>query len=408
MASLRLATLSCLLASTLAQTPRELVLKGERHCSTHFLAYTLQRNIAGDRCPEPQTMCTASCDCDVDEPTAHTFCCWKHGYVDAACPMRGASTAYAIIERSPYTWLLAMYGNPYEFDGCDISQGCGCFSFPFHESDCWCGAEPSCGNFSNFLRAVYSYTPGPAYGEDYSGHKDVADNAVALWNRKVRYATNYTGLATRLTVNELYDPAAMTQKLAPFIHAANFSLTDEAAAQLSANGTLLYPAWAASEDEWSGKFTYDGYVYARDYEDSLSWLELYTQEDLDFVNEQIDGELLEAWGIPRVRSIDAGSNADAGITDATRADGAAAADPTDPAADHRQAEGALLPPGTAGGGGAAARGPDDHGRSAARWPAADAWRDPNRRVWHYKMLNWGEDRSSADQFMAGVVGAVSL
>lgn len=117
-----------------------------------------------------------------------------------------------------------------------------------------------------------------------------------------------------------------------------------------------------------------GYEDARDYEESLDWLELYTQEDLDFVNANVDPVLFSGWGFTRVWSVNATLSNDTGVgrrrwrRRATSLDEASWLAPRD----------------------LAERGERDarHKVAAARVrrPAAEVWADPQRVRWHMRML----------------------
>ena len=134
--------------------PPLIVMKGERHAGTNFLTGILETSLGdirvtgGGSDPDPMT----SCNPFAPEPP-RTYCCWKHGYASTWCHgfqspdapvMRGGVVkslpAHVFLIRSPYSWVLAMHDEPYDYNGI-LSA-----------------------NFSEFLRTPFSYVP-----RDYQG-----------------------------------------------------------------------------------------------------------------------------------------------------------------------------------------------------------------------------------------------
>ena len=334
----------------------ELVLKGERHTSTHFTGSTLARNFGSTACENEDTTCSGSCD-GTGEPEATTFCCWKHGYANAGCPWMNIEPypAHVLLVRTPYSWLASMYADPYEYLGCD-GNGCGCDGAAAL-SDCSCGAEASCGNFSNFLRSQFAYQPYETYF--YSEITDTAATPVDLWNAKTLNATTFSSPAVRVSHLQMLNYSTMTRQLEPLL-SMGYSLTDEANASYAQAGLLMYPDFfhgeETQEDMWSNDFSYDDFLESELYETTNGWLELYTQEDLDFVNSRLDHTLMDAWNIQLVSSVtdnQTGIPLRKGIHRAARRAGSVQA--------------AMTEPDAAGG-------------------AGSAWDNAERRAWHRRRL----------------------
>lgn len=272
------------------------VLKGERHHATNFLATILSLNFE-NACPNNKDGMCATCVPDLAmEPSDTTYCCWKHGYASSACPHDDAAV---LIVRSPYSWLTAMYEQPYEYNGCD-GEGCGCGGDFF--SKCACGAASSCGNFSNFLRSAFTYAPWDAVDSRVYVANDSAPTPVDLWNAKAGAAASYDAAAVRLTHLMLYvDRAETTRRLLALTELGYYNLTVNATEQLNATGNLSYPLVAHGENSVHGEnFTQTEFDEIAEDETSNAWLEYYTQEDLDWVNARLDPAILEACGVERV------------------------------------------------------------------------------------------------------------
>lgn len=285
----------------------ELVLKGERHTGTHWAASTLERNFGHAACPNVLAMCTESCD-GTGELSEGTYCCWKHGYANASCPYNGLSPAPSHVQlvRSPYSYLLALYMEPYEYFGCN-EVPCQCDpNGPPTVAYCPCSAESSCGTFSQFLRSQFTYNPSdcenPRYPTacDHYSYNDTLASPVELWNRKSRFYNTSAAPLVRVTHLQMFDPQAMSRAFTLLATEHPYTLTAEAAASLAANGTLLLPPLGEDESKFANLFSANEFFNAKRYEEHKEWLELYTQEDLDFVNDRLDVDVLALWGFDRV------------------------------------------------------------------------------------------------------------
>lgn len=298
------------------------VMKGERLMSTNFLAALLRQNFGSSACEADDSLCLSNTYCvGKGEPSQTTYCCWKHGYADPECPFSsyqgdGAHPypTHVFIARTPYSWLLSMYEKPYEYNGCD-GGGCGCGAEYVNQSlsYCECGAQGSCGNFSHFLRSQYAYCPykagGQNYycnGEDTSSGTDRHETPVVLWNAKVASATQRWRTPARASAHlshlQLYNQSEMTRQLLHLAASGEYKLTAAAQESLRTERLLLYPPMSSGEgnDKFSNLWSQEEFNSTKQYEEDNEWLELFTQEDLDFVNAHVDDAIFAYWGFERV------------------------------------------------------------------------------------------------------------
>lgn len=291
----------------------ELLLKGERHCSTNFFGGILEYNLGHDFCRDAHGQCCLSasmseiCSAGVNEPTPTTYCCWKHGYPNADCPYanRQPDQPYpvgAFIARSPYPWLLSMYHTPYEyFGGTDNNTDmCG---------DDTCTKSMT---FSEFLRARFDYRPSVNRdGVGYYHGFDMHNNPIALWNAKVFNTTSASGMPGELSggyhnamINvshgDLYNLERLSEALSPLLN-WGFSMPDYL------NGEFDYPPMCSEADDTGcgdkfgnnitgSEFSLEGFQEASDYDSSGDYFELYSQDDLDYVNNLVNHDLMRRWG----------------------------------------------------------------------------------------------------------------
>jgi len=277
---------------------RQLVLKGERHTSTNFLVTMLNQNF-GDAICDDKASCNgcgqcAACDTSAAEPMHDdtlAFCCWKHGYADTSCSGWTASSedpAYVFLVRSVYPWLLAMHVEPYEYNG------------PGDK-----GKPPA--NFSDFIRTPFAYTPVP-YETSKKSTLDNQSNPVQLWNEKVRsyvaVIENSSYTSTQVTHYGLYHLQSLRESMQPLLD-DGYKLTGG-----SRNSTdFQYPAFSDDllayedgsklndEQKFSHVFSQAKFDVAKAYEEGQQWKELLTQDDLDFINAEVDHALMGRWGM---------------------------------------------------------------------------------------------------------------
>jgi hypothetical protein len=108
-----------LVAEGVTDSKKSILLRAERHTGSHFLASILRRNFPkGAHQQVYAEPIMHSSVCPVQQPlAASSSCCWKHGLADANCRYADPPAAYVFLVRHPYSWLLAMKANPYEYDG---------------------------------------------------------------------------------------------------------------------------------------------------------------------------------------------------------------------------------------------------------------------------------------------------
>ena len=230
--------------------PRRAVQKGERHSGNNFLQSMLDKNF--EQNPEG-----GGCETSSDVSARH-FCCWTHGMASDECAaaFTPPPSVYVLLVRNPYAWLLAMNGEPYEYDG-------------------W-----KSGRLSSFLRAPFSYAPYPMYaGAEHHRH----DNPVKLWGAKVAAYLSLRTPKLLLTHDELYDEGAVRAKL-------ELLTTRHGIARRAGLTAVVYPNFttSAGNNNHNREFTLAEFEAARAYEREQRWASSYSQEDLDFVNSQLD------------------------------------------------------------------------------------------------------------------------
>ena len=119
------------------------------------------------------------------------------------------------------------------------------------------------GNFSEFLRVEFTYTP-----DSYAaGPQDVRPNPVRLWAAKVDSYRELTMLHANLTHLDLFDEDALTARLKPLTSAGGFFPAGQ-------TRVLIDPVLeAAVNDKEGGAFSRSEFDAARDYEASRKWLQ---------------------------------------------------------------------------------------------------------------------------------------
>ena len=260
---------------------RQIVIKGERHTATNFAKAILQHSL-GVCNPEPEAadascpycgQC-AHCDPHAAEPSPTSYCCWKHGYASVRCEGWSRSQAYpahVFVTRSIYPWLLAMYREPYEYRG-PPTRG------PFRQ------------NFSAFIRRRFAYAP-LAYPRRPEAHA----NPIQLWNAKVRsyvrFAAHPNVTSVRLTHDDLFSLDALRRKLRPLLAARGYKLR-------TPSGRVEYPPFATTQRKFYEDFTLAGFERARRDARREAWRSHLTPADVDFINAQVDAELMRAFGLP--------------------------------------------------------------------------------------------------------------
>ena len=104
------------LENSLYQGP-SLIVRAERHTGSHFLSAVLRHVFPKEHNSIHAEPIMHSSDCPVSQPYAQqASCCWKHGFPDEHCEYTKPPSAYVFLIRQPYSWLLAMRANPYEYE----------------------------------------------------------------------------------------------------------------------------------------------------------------------------------------------------------------------------------------------------------------------------------------------------
>ena len=271
-----------------------IVIKGERHTGTNFITNVLEnsfgsgiRVLGGASDPDPMI----SCNPFEREPPL-TYCCWKHGYASTFChgfqspdlPALPAGPVaslppHVFLVRSPYPWLLSMHDEPYDYDG-DLTF-----------------------NFSQFIRAPFSYVPRDYQGSSLADKPDFHANPIQLWNAKMRsylqfesdvhsndesdVHTKDRAIVARLTHETLFDLKSLTKSLAPLL-------------KISADvkdTVIEYPPFALYNNKFGDTFSKADFQEAKQYEVEQRWLDLLSQEDLDFINMELERTVVEEVGL---------------------------------------------------------------------------------------------------------------
>ena len=184
------------LENSLYQGP-SLIVRAERHTGSHFLSAVLRHVFPKEHNSIHAEPIMHSSDCPVSQPYAQqASCCWKHGFPDDHCEYTKPPSAYVFLIRQPYSWLLAMRANPYEYD-CT-----------------WCasmGMSLENMSISEFIRRPYLQTDSNTAliaRNNYS-------NPIQMWNDKTRSFLRIERPKVILRQEELFDIDALQRKLPP-------------------------------------------------------------------------------------------------------------------------------------------------------------------------------------------------
>ena len=264
-----------------------IVIKGERHTGTNFITTILENSFGptirvtgGVSDQDPMVSCNP-----FEREPPRTYCCWKHGYASTWChgfqspdlpALPGGVVAqlppHVFLVRSPYPWVLAMHDEPYDYDG-DLTF-----------------------NFSQFIRAPFSYVPRDYQGSSLASKPDRHANPIQLWNAKMRSYLQFESEAkhraifARVTHEALFDIEVLTKSLAPLLKVSpNFKDTE-----------VEYPPFSLYNDKFSSSFSQADFDEAKRYEAEQLWLDLLSQEDLDFLNAELENNVVEQSGLQLV------------------------------------------------------------------------------------------------------------
>ena len=271
-----------------------IVIKGERHTGTNFITNILEKSfgsairvLSGASDQDPMVSCNP-----FEREPPHTYCCWKHGYASTWChgfqspdlpALPGGIVSslppHVFLVRSPYPWLLSMHDEPYDYDG-DLTF-----------------------NFSQFIRAPFSYVPRDLQGTSVADNPDYHANPIQLWNAKVRSYLQFESdvhsnddsdghrkdraIVARVTHETLYDLKSLTKSLAPLL---NISADVK-------DTVIKYPPFALYNNKFGEAFSKRDFEEAKQYEVEQRWLDLLSQEDLDFINMELENNVVEQVGL---------------------------------------------------------------------------------------------------------------
>ena len=278
-----------------------LILKGERHTGTNLLQEIVTTNL--NYTNQVLDLDATYRFCFAPDAVRHGLnCCWKHGFADDRCTpsYKTAKPAYLFLVRSVYPWLLAMHREPYEYNG------------PRHPE----AYAQSQQNFSAFLRAPANYErvwlaedPSNAYRltSKYDGTYLVEpythDNPVAMWRDKMRSYLNVSAPRVIVTHDDMYDQQKLSTKLNGLSNGGFHFIPGK---YNETSGLFAYPPMDDSDslgDKYTRLFTLKKFEQSKaDSDANKRWLSSFTQADFDFVNSQLDEELMQQLGLDMVRS----------------------------------------------------------------------------------------------------------
>ena len=326
---------------------RQLVLKGERHTSTHFLRSILNKAFGSNACMPSDTKLQqdtgqcAACDMTIADPhvnyTEHAYCCWKHGYADANCncwtKSPGGYPAHAFIVRSIYPWMVSMSSDPYEYECAQpppppASPGWTLVGspppssppppIPFPPKNSPPGLPPSpieghCPPaLCEFATRPFAYTPVP-YKFAKTDQRESRDNPVKLWNAKVRSYLGFNASAKArsvfITHEALYDLPRLQESLKPLLKDEGigepYVLYNCSGKDASNASSIEYPPMGLYDNKWLNQYSQKTFDDARAYETERHWLEHLSPADIEFINANVDWEIMNAFGFARVESCEA-------------------------------------------------------------------------------------------------------
>jgi len=261
------------LENSLYQGP-SMIVRAERHTGSHFLSAVLRHIFPKEHNSIHAEPIMHSSDCPVSQPYAQqASCCWKHGFPDDHCEYTKPPSAYVFLIRQPYSWLLAMRANPYEYD-CT-----------------WCasmGMSLENMSISEFIRRPYLQTDSNTAliaRNNYS-------NPIQMWNDKTRSFLRIERPKVILRQEELFDIEALQRKLPPLAE-YGFSM-----ASTKVSFPPLNEEKSIRGEEVNSpleyKFTQKGLDYARS--KAITPASAFSAEDLKFIQSELDPEVLDAVG----------------------------------------------------------------------------------------------------------------
>ena len=259
-----------------------LVLKGERHMGTNFLAAQLKHNFdqgfRGFLLGSSPVMGEAEgCSRTVERASAGLCCCCKHGYGAASCnaSFTPGVAAHVVTVRHPFTWLVQMHHVTYEDDAS-------------HEKP-----------FGAWLRAPITSN---RYCYNLDEYADTVATPVDLWIAKVK---SYIGLPdpkVLMPMDTMFDEEKLVAALRPLVdqrvvptalyYTALIQGDRYQRRQRFFNASRLgYAPWGTTNDKGTQEFTREGLDECRKSEEEGEWLDEYTGDDVKFVLGKLAPEL---------------------------------------------------------------------------------------------------------------------
>ena len=256
---------------------------------TNFMHSILLNSFGSDVCDMGERQC-AACDNNefLYEPDDSTFCCWKSGYASTGCTGWFDSVPYpdhVFMLRSIYPWLLSMYDMPMQYDGLKNEDG----------------YSPNC-TFADFIRNEFVYSP-----DGYPDYKDSHPNPIQMWNAKLNSYYDFMANATlrnesfaNITTEILFDEDKLNRAMQPLLDDGyelifgqkKFSWPNMSTYDETTEPTHGEKPGPSTGSDWS----YKEFMLAKVYDGQQLWKGLLTQEDVDFINSEVDTSLMDRAG----------------------------------------------------------------------------------------------------------------
>ena len=239
-----------------------LVLKGERHTGTHWLAAILRHNFPSDKQWLHVENTIPDERCSYDQPFAYaneTMCCWTSGKADGRCVFDPQPHAYVFLVRHPYPWLLSMRRKPYEYDRDSAQMSISKYiRWPFTQF-----AVEGIGAYANPLRM---------YNAKVKSYLDVTDHPKVL----VRH-------------EDLYDLKTLNRKLLQPLLAQGFELRE-------GKKSLEFPPFSPprTNNPEVYNFTPGDFSGAKNFASPQHATPSFNRADLSFIKSQLDPAVLSA------------------------------------------------------------------------------------------------------------------
>ena len=240
-----------------------LVLKGERHTGTHWLAHILRHNFPAEHQRLHVEPTVPEDGCPFEQPFDYanlTMCCWTSGLADDRCVYDPQPTVYVFLVRHPYPWLLSMKAHPYEYDR----------------------------DAAEMETSEYMRLPFTQFAQEQIGSYA---NPLQMYNAKVRSYLAVTSPKIILHHEDLYDLDTLNRKLLSPLLRRGFLLH-------GGQTSLQYPDFSLDYGQNNPeiyKFTPGDFTGAQVAAANLSMFSRqYSRADLHFISSQLDPTMLSA------------------------------------------------------------------------------------------------------------------